>query len=364
MTIDLDGLRAWFPAAVAFGAAVLAGLLARRLLLRRLSALAARTSSRADDLLLAAARRHLPLWFALGGLALAARLAPLGEAPRDLLTRLAAVAFLVSLTLAAARFAGDWLARTADEAGASARRSSLTRQVGRAAILVAGALLVLANLGLEITPLLTALGVTSLAVALALQPTLSNLFAGIHLSVARPIRIGDYVELDDGTQGHVTDIGWRATQIVQLPNNLVVVPNSKLAEMVIKNYSLPDPPQAVLVPVGVAYGSDLEEVEEVTCAVAREVQREVPGAVRDFEPFIRYNGFGDSAIDFTVILRGCAATDRFAIMHEFVKRLKARYDREGIEIPFPQRVVHQAAPPLGSQETAAHRRGEPTRPEA
>ncbi|HUK62273.1 MAG TPA: mechanosensitive ion channel domain-containing protein, partial [Dongiaceae bacterium] len=189
---------------------------------------------------------------------------------------------------------------------------------------------------------LTALGVGSLAVALALQPTLSNLFAGFHITLARRIRIGDFVELETGQQGYVADIGWRSTQIRELPNNLVIVPNARLAEVIVRNYSLPADEQSALVQVGVAYDSDLEQVERITVETAREVQRTVTGAVADFEPFIRYHTFADSSINFSVILRVKEFSDRYLVTHEFVKRLQKRYSASGIRIPFPQRVVHVA----------------------
>ncbi|HET6372298.1 MAG TPA: mechanosensitive ion channel family protein, partial [Candidatus Polarisedimenticolia bacterium] len=199
----------------------------------------------------------------------------------------------------------------------------------------------------------TALGVGSLAVALALQPTLSNLFAGVHLTVARPVRVGDFIELEGGRKGFVEDIGWRATRVRELPNNLVIVPNAKLAEMVLVNYAMPESEQAALVQVSVSYASDLAHVERVTVEVAREILTEVRGGVAEFEPFIRFHTFGDSSIDFTVILRVRGFTDRFLVVHEFVKRLHSRYGREGIEIPFPQRVLHGVSPiPLPAAQAA------------
>jgi small-conductance mechanosensitive channel len=143
----------------------------------------------------------------------------------------------------------------------------------------------------------------------------------------------------------VADIGWRYTRIRVLPNNLIIVPNARVAEMMVTNYTLPEPEQAALVQVGVAYGADLGAVEQVTSEVAREVLQEVEGGVPGFEPFIRYHTFGDSSINFTVILRVKTFPDRYLVTHEFIKRLKARYRAEGIEIPFPQRVVHPGPPP-------------------
>jgi small-conductance mechanosensitive channel len=172
--------------------------------------------------------------------------------------------------------------------------------------------------------------------------------------LARKIRVGDFVELETGQRGYVVDIGWRSTQIRELPNNMVIVPNARIAEIIVKNFALPEAPQAALVQVGVAYGSDLEEVERVTIATAREIQQTVSGADEAFEPFIRFHTFGDSAVSFTVILRVKEFVDRYLVTHEFMKRLHRRYAEVGIEIPFPQRVLHfpEGHPGL-SEETRA-----------
>lgn len=340
--MSLDVLEAWLlPLGLLVAAGVL-GYLAKLLVVQRLVRLSSRTATDLDDLLLASIKRHVPLWFLLGGAALAARAAPIGADHAQLIARLAAALFFLSLSFAAAGLIGGLVDRTSRGAEGTFAATSLSRNVLRAAVLVMGTMLVLVNLGVEITPLLTALGVGSLAVALALQPTLSNLFAGIHISLAKPVRVGDFVELEGGVQGFVLDIGWRATKVRELSNNVIVVPNARFSEMVVKNYALPEPEQSVVVQVGVSYGSDLRHVQRVTCEVAREVLAEVEGGVQSFEPFIRYHTYGDSAIGFSVILRVKQFTDRYLVTHEFLLRLKERYDGEHIEIPFPQRVLHGA----------------------
>ena len=350
--MDADIRDQWLLALAVLAGSALLGYAARAVFIRRIAAVLARTKTDIDDLLLESTRRHVPLWFVFGGLAAAAHLAPVQPRLAGLAVRAAAVLFVISLSLSAARFSAALLTRQAARTGAGVPVTSLSLNIVRLSILLLGGLLALANLGISITPLLTALGVGSLAVALALQPTLANLFAGIHISVARPIRVGDFVQLESGVKGYVHDIGWRATRIRELPNNIAIVPNSRLAEMIVTNYAMPEPEQASLVQVGVAYDSDLQKVERVTCEVARDVLRSVPGGVPGFEPFIRYNAFGDSSINFTVILRVAEFTDRYLITHEFMKRLKDRYDREGIEIPFPQRVVHQGGPPRDAMPAA------------
>jgi small-conductance mechanosensitive channel len=162
----------------------------------------------------------------------------------------------------------------------------------------------------------------------------------MHMAISKPIRVGDFVELETGTRGTVEDIGWRSTRIRDLPNNLVIVPNARLVEMVLTNYSLPVPEQSLPVQVGVAYGSDLEHVERVTLEVAKEVLNEVPGAVAGFEPAFRYHTLADSAIELSAVLRVQQFSDRALVTHEFIKRLHRRFAEEGIEIPFPQRVLH------------------------
>lgn len=203
-----------------------------------------------------------------------------------------------------------------------------------------GGMLLLDKLGVSLTPLLTTLGIGSLAVAIALQDTLGNAFAGLHIKADRPIELGQFIRLESGEEGYVERIGWRSTRIRMLPNKSAVVPNSKLVQSTIINYDLPDPEVAVLVDVGVHYDSDLKKVERVTCDVARNILRSVTGGVREFEPFIRYHTFNQSSIDFTVILRAKSFVDNYLIKHEFVKALHERYREEGIVIPFPIRTVY------------------------
>jgi small-conductance mechanosensitive channel len=335
----LGPYRSWVTAGGWIVAAGLFGLLSRSLLFRQARRLSAKTATRLDDVVLAAADPHWPWWFVIGALVPAAQVLPLSVEGRALVQRFAMVAFVLSLSLVASRAVTLWFEPQEAEAAPRAR-PTLLRAMARIGVLAAGALLVLDNLGLEITPLLTALGVGSLAVALALQPTLSNLFAGMHLSMARPIRVGDFVELENGTQGVVEDISWRTTSLRQPANNIVMVPNAKLADMVLKNYGMPNQRQSAFLVVGVAYDSDLDAVQRAALEVAREAQRTVPGAVPDFEPIARFRGFGDSAIELLVIVQAESFGEQFTLLSELVKRLHARFAADGIEIPFPQRVVH------------------------
>jgi small-conductance mechanosensitive channel len=195
-------------------------------------------------------------------------------------------------------------------------------------------------MGVEVTTLVAAMGIGGLAVALALQDTLSEFFAGAHIILDRPIKIGDYIELDSGDKGTVIDIGWRSTKIRNYQNNMVVIPNSKLASSKIINYFSPDQQVGFTVDCGVGYGEDLAKVEKVTLDVAKKVIRSLGVGAKNFEPVMRYQEFGDSNINFKVIMRVKSYPDQFLVKHEFMKELKKRYDREGIEISWPIRKVY------------------------
>jgi small-conductance mechanosensitive channel len=212
--------------------------------------------------------------------------------------------------------------------------------ITRILVLVIGILIILQYLGISIAPILTALGVGGLAVALALQDTLSNLFAGIHVIASGQLKPGHYLRLSSGEEGYVTDITWRYTTIRSLQNNTIIVPNSKLASAIVTNFNIPDEDILTSIEVGVSYDSDLDKVERVTIEVAREVMKDIRVGVPDFEHVITYKKFADSSINFDVYLHVKEFVDQYTVKHEFIKRLHKRYREEGIDIPFPVRTVY------------------------
>lgn len=208
-------------------------------------------------------------------------------------------------------------------------------------IIVLGFLVILSVLGISITPLLTALGVGGLAVALALQDTLANLFAGIHILMEKSLRVGDFVRLETGQEGYVEDITWRTTRIRMLPNNIVVIPNIKLSQSIVINYYLPETRMSLLIPISVSYSSDPENVEKILIEEAKKAVGEIPGLLGDPDPFVRFiPGFGDSSLDFTLICQVREFVDQYLAQHELRKRIFKRFKEEGIEIPFPHRTIY------------------------
>jgi small-conductance mechanosensitive channel len=208
-------------------------------------------------------------------------------------------------------------------------------------IYLVAALMILSYFEIEITPMIATLGLGGVAIGLALQNTMTNFFAGLHILSDRPIDVGHYVQFP-GAEGYVEDIGWRSTRIRTRQNTYLIVPNAKLAESIVLNYALPLNQTNILVKCGVAYGSDLKKVETVTLAVARHIQRTVDGASKNYQPLVRYHTFGDSNIDFTVWLAVETFEHKWFVEHEFIKALKERYDKENIEISWPVRKMVNA----------------------
>ena len=324
----------------AMAAVFMCGCVVRGILFHRLARWSKGTKTQIDDIVISSIRGPMLIWFFILGLYIALQLTEFPERVVHVTGKILVVLAIASVTFVLANMAARLVRTYASKVDTALPVTSLTQHISRIVIFIIGFLIAMNALGISITPILATLGIGGLAVALALQDTLANLFAGFHITVAKQIRVGDYIKLESGEEGYVTDINWRTTKVRMLPNNVVLVPNEKLAKAIVTNYYLPDKDMSVLIKVGVHYGSDLGKVEEVTCDVAREVMREVAGGVPEFEPFIRYNTFNDSSIDFSVILRAKEFVDQYLIKHEFIKRLHARYAREGIVIPFPIRAIN------------------------
>ncbi len=309
-------------------------------------------------------RRRLPWWALLVGLWLTAGYWPLPGQVRLLVDQILFALGGLSVTLAAAAIASQVMDRYGAVLAPALPVSSLTRNIAWGLVATLGLLVVLNGLGLSIAPMLTALGVGGLAVALALQEPLANFFAGVFLTLAGQIRVGDYVRLESGQEGYVIDFSWRTTRLRMLANNLILVPNAKLAQAIVVNHHLPSRDLAVLVEAGVDYASDLGHVERVVTAVGRDVMTTVAGGVAEFQPFVRFHTFGESSVDFSVILRGKEFTDQYLIKHEFIKRLHARFAAEGIAIPFPIRTIDFRSMPGAAADGSAAAGPVPPLPES
>lgn len=331
-------MRFLVPLGLVLGGFVI-GFIFEKTVLRWLRYRASKNYWYSDDIIFDSLRYVVTAWFGLIGVYLALYSntlwffgqetnANISGFVKGLLT----VAFIISVAVLLTRIANGFIKLyTSQVQGLPS--SSLLVNVSGLVIFTLAALISLQSIGVAVAPILTALGVGGLAVALALQETLANFFSGIVIILSRQLRPNDYVRLETGEEGYVTDITWRNTTIRSLTNNTIIVPNSTMSNSVITNYYQPGKQLSVILPARVGYGTDLARVEEVTLEVGREVLQEVPGCVAETEPLVRYNNFGEISVDFSMILTIREFVDQYAVQHEFMKRLHHRFAEEGIEIP-------------------------------
>lgn len=252
---------------------------------------------------------------------------------------------ILSITRVAARTINGFISLHIESSQQKLPKTTLLNTILNVVIYAMGVLVVLQYYGISIAPILTAMGVGGMAVALALQETLANIFSGLHLILSKQLRLDDYIKLSTGEEGRVTDITWRFTTIVPAGGgNMIIIPNQKIASSNITNYSMPRKDIVISIPVGVAYDSDLDKVERVTLDVAKEVMAQIDKDVK-MEPAVRFHTFGESSIDFNVVLHSSYFEHQFLLKHEFIKALTRRYREEGIEIPYPTRTVLQPEEP-------------------
>lgn len=323
-------LNPWLLLAVIVLTTAACAYLVNLLLLKLLKRAVEKSAGRASDHIYPLLERFLFPSLIIAGLLLLEDAAPLpGKVLRAAHGLLVALAILMAVLLAAK--ATLLFLRSVSARYESMHNIKEPAEAATKIIFVAlGGMIILDNLGVSITPLITTLGIGSLAIAIALQETLSNLFAGLYIKADRPVQIGHYIRLASGEEGYVERIGWRNTAIRPLPNAIIVIPNSKLVQSNITNYYGGASESAVLVQVGVHCNNDLEKVEKITREVAREVMGCVSESMPSCEPFIRYQSLNPSRIDFAVILRGRDAVGGFLLKHEFIKKLHSRYQEENI----------------------------------
>jgi small-conductance mechanosensitive channel len=334
-------LKEFLDAGVLFFVVSAVLLVLRKVALGAVHRWAGKTDTEVDDIVVRAVRYpSLFLSFALGlYVALGTSSFPAAYVGYGLKTL--KIIIIISVTLATASLATRFIQFSLQKSALGVQTTGISRTIVNGVVLTIGLLVILNSLGISITPLLTALGVGGLAVALALQDTMANLFAGLHLLVERPMRVGDYIELDTGQRGYVDDIGWRTTRIRMLGNNVVVVPNNKLSQSIITNYCLPEKRMSLYLPVGVGYDSDPEEIERILMEETQKAAGDLKGLLSDPAPVVRFSpGFGDSSLDFTLICQVSEFVDQYRVQHELRKRIFKRFREEGVEIPFPIRTVY------------------------
>ncbi len=314
----------------------------KRIVFNYVRRLATRTQTKLDDILIGAADFPFALLIFTSGGLVVERLIPLNSGNHltyYFLTGFKA-ATVVAIVIFVDRFIFEVIEFYSDKIEILKISGGITHWFIRVLIICLGILVLLDTFGISITPVLASLGIGSLAVALALQPTLENFFSGIQILTDKPIQIGHFIKLESGEEGYVYRIGWRSTWIRMPQNNVIVIPNKNLVNAKVLNYHYPQRDCALTIDLGVHYNSDLNQVERLAVEVAQQVLKETPGGIKDFVPVVRFHTFADSSINFTVVLWVKELGDGGLIKHEFIKQLHKRFAQERIVIPHPIRAVN------------------------
>ena len=336
MTEWLQSVPAWMRSAtwtaLTIGAAWCIGHLLNAIVITRLGRLIASTRQQWGDAVASELRRRVPLWSVLVGAYASLAHWQLSPEAALLFTRGLFVVGAVSATLFAAAVASRLIATYGAMVSPALPVTSLTQSLTWVLVVALGALVVLSGLGVSITPMLTAMGVGGLAIALALQEPLANLFAGLFVSMAGQVRIGDNVKLDSGVEGKIVDFNWRSTWLEVPGGSVAVVPNSKLSQSIVTNFNLPNPEMAIPVEFTIRFEEDPVRAERTAIEVAQAVMRDTPGAAAKWEPTVRFHTFADLGLRGTVTLRAATWGDQGLIRHRFLLAMHDRFRTEGIEL--------------------------------
>jgi small-conductance mechanosensitive channel len=317
----------WVEPAVVFGIALVAALVVRYLLLRVLE-----RRNVFSGVFAATVRFPSVLWSLAAALAVAVEYTDLPRKYAGRTSLWIGAFVIISLTLVAASVAVRMLRQYGERQGMPFAAAGLSRALIRVLVFALGAAWLLAHFEMwkGIAPLLTALGVGGFAVALALQDTLANFFAGIHILVERPIIVGDSIRLESGHEGVVTDIGWRTTRVRTGTNDMVVVPNTKITSGILVNYSLPDRRTVAEVQILVSHKADAELVRQLALEEAARVE----GVLADPAPlFLCDPGVLPTHLRCKLVVQIADRSALGRIQSEIRTRLLARFRDEGVPLP-------------------------------
>lgn len=326
---------------------------ARRLLQWIGGKVLSRTDTVLDDRILGVFLAHVRPLMVVIGVHVALREIRKGAAAADLtlhqvLDYSESILYLVVVVLVAKILLGvvkeiiDWYLDRVAADGASKLKQTLgplTQKVVDLLVGLVGVIIVLDHFGVNIGSLLVSLGVGSLAVALAAQETLANMIAGFVILVDRPFRVGDRIELPSGQIGDVQEIGLRSTKLLNFDSNLLIIPNAELVRNRIINYAYPFNKMRVQLKVLVARGTDIPRVRAILIALAGSH----PSIVKDPAPEVYFTAINDSSLELSLEAKCEDYTKRFAAETSLREQMYEAFQREGIEIPLPYRVVQMKA---------------------
>jgi small-conductance mechanosensitive channel len=324
-------------AGVIFAIVLALGLAAYRFMLQGVTKLTERDQSGLEGRFVKALQTPLRMWVLL--VALLAALRDLHTLALPALVQMLILYSLlglivVSFTMAANRITVILVERYFAKTGQP--MTTLTATLIRMLWAIPGVLIAMNLFGISLAPILTALGVGGLAVALGLRDTLANLFAGFYVILAGQFDQGDFVRLSTGDEGYVSDIRWRMTSLKTLSNHLILIPNSKLAEAIVTNFSKPDRNLMLTVPVRLAATADFDKATKVLLEIGAAACEANPDLVASQAPVVSMtNLLPDSNVELSLIVTVREYRAQFKVLDQIRRGIVARFPKEGLTLSAP-----------------------------
>jgi small-conductance mechanosensitive channel len=314
---------------------ILLGWILRKWLFPILIKIAGKTKPQSDNLILISFKKWIiVLIVALGGYIGINRI-PFNTKYHAWIDKSFIIFYILCATIMLSEIVTGMIRFKTSETGSAIPSSSIINKIARAIIYGIGLVLILQSVGISVAPILTAMGVGGLAVALALQDTLSNLFAGLQILAAGKINQNDFIRLDNGQEGFVLDISWRITTIKNAANQIIIVPNAKLSNMIATNMLLEKKIFTVGIDISIDRKNDLQKVEEITKDVVLQTLNEVKGGIMPEEPTVRFMRFGNNSIDLRVSLQVQEHAQQAEATHLFIMKIHERFMKEEIVLATP-----------------------------
>lgn len=347
---ELIGPNVYLQAAIIAAVFILVGKIADWIISAIIGRIARRSSNNFDDQLVSLVHRPVFLSFVLLGLALAAIRAGMPETPLFITVGIlktiaifvwySTVSSLVALVVRA-------IGRKPDNQILQGGMLTLVHNVLKVVLVALTAYFLFLAWNIDVTAWLASAGIVGLALSFAAKDTLSNLFAGVSIIADAPYKIGDFIILDSGERGVVTEIGLRSTRIMTRDDIQITVPNGIIGNgKIINEAGGPTERHRIRIAVGVAYGSDIDHV----IATLEQVAADNIDIVDDPAPRVRFRQFGDSSLDFELLGWISKPVDRGRVTHELHCSVYKAFIENNVEIPFPQRDLHVRSMPVSDNQ--------------
>ncbi len=337
---ELIGPNIYLQAAIIAAAFIVVGKIADWIISGIIGRIAVKSANQYDDRFVKLVHRPIFLSFVLLGLALATRRIGMPAAPAFItIGVLKTIAIFVWFNTLSSlmNLLVEVFSRTKDTKIVQTGMLSLLHNVMKIVVVALAGYFLFLAWNIDVTAWLASAGIVGLALSFAAKDTLSNLFAGVSIIMDAPYKTGDFIILDSGERGVVTDIGLRSTRILTRDDIEITIPNGVIGNgKIINEAGGPTSQHRIRVAIGVAYGSDVDQVIEVLENVAAENN----DALATPAPRVRFRSFGESSLDFELLVWIAKPIDRGRVKHELNCAVYKALNNNNIEIPYPQRDVH------------------------